>query len=1212
MVSDQDSEQDEEAIFGPFIQLTFHSNFIELLHEFYGTITFVDDSFKAGGLVFKPYEFDDDFAAQQEIAHILGIQPEHTTDSSLSFVLASYKKIVSNLTATFDMKEDYVSDYKNLSRSEANDILSLFPKYGTHLISKISKGDFIYQVYVYERSVFDYIEENYPDDPLYRYGFFTSEFRSYTKPRVHLPDGTYTGYTKYVGNITAASQDPVFEEIRPKLYDDIYHINSILIFYIDISLPEKIKEMKSLIDHTELCSIAKLVYSAEENETQDAYEEVLKGAVFQVFDDGSSPEFETVEGDPLLTHYQYFNPNLVTKTATSFTAIVEVNFDLTDLDILNKQFVTDLLIVADTIELPMNAKVDLPGTQNVTLVCRQFTSFSTSNSIPQITVSSEATFSIVASTFKGVMKLLTRHSKKYITYIGGSVFVTISEGNVHSDTSKEFTYPWPSAIPDFYTSSPSDYREKWIVNTFLNGMDLEIITVESVYSLQITDSTAIAQKTLKWIISTLTVARNETELSTGLERILSRALLLDKMNPNPQGAFILVPKLKFELYQDLYDSQLANVDSYEDKLANIAGEISTRLQTEEITNNQQELNENILSIGKFLVNMVSADSKFYEDVNNTNGILNSKKFKDLQAEMDKAAELYNEVLEYNKEVAKAGKEFGDAVQKYVDRIKRQIIFSVIRGIGSMFLGIFDMATISVEIQGIARVAKKVSYVIKLAEQLETLYDSIRTLDVTMGSVNDQLDRLSDMSDYQDTFPTYMDWNDFEIDIEYVTSFGYIMCCGMAAAKYKDVAMKLSTRGKTLLNSLQVITDLQYDIITNQLYSDVAAQQMDRLQQLAETLNLDHLTDYQANTTNLFELGNILQTKANNIRMQLARTYLTMDSALQYDKLKPPTPLSGYDTSSIQSQASNQMSDALYTYASFPAQPVDLDDPAEYEIKDVPISNLTSENGYTYNLPLDSSEFFDYIRVRIVEIQVTMDSVESTDGKGIFILSNFTGHNFHDRGLERETKTYNTYKSIYNYAYNFETGKTMIGNRPSTDDFERMTPFGEWIFSIPKIESETYNVNITYSRPTTTLKIKFYLNVIFHPSYGSTYPIVPPNLLSSYCQSEQCILKQIYKASSKPICILKNSRKLENYGETLSHFSQASSEAMAVEGYYDVFGDEKNYGEKMSGSKDGNQQAMMINILSQAIAKETTEIPVKDFVVVFAGEDVFCIKRNYAR
>ena len=58
---------------------------------------------------------------------------------------------------------------------------------------------------------------------------------------------------------------------------------------------------------------------------------------------------------------------------------------------------------------------------------------------------------------------------------------------------------------------------------------------------------------------------------------------------------------------------------------------------------------------------------------------------------------------------------------------------------------------------------------------------------------------------------------------------------------------------------------------------------------------------------------------------------------------------------------------------------------------------------------------------------------------------------------------------------------MVGTRPSEeflDRFMKMTPFVEWTFRIPNV---TTSRGIKFAHDITTLRLKFYVNAVFHPA-----------------------------------------------------------------------------------------------------------------------------------
>ena len=928
IVDDTETEDTDQRLYGPFTQITFHSDFASLLVEFYGVIKFLDDSFNAGGLVLQP-DFSDDNNAQLTIANYLGILPEQTTDPNLSFVLIRYwKQNCIHKANEISVDEKYFKDFSKISRNDTDNIISLFSKYGSHYVSGYDEGDYIYQIFVYEREIFNQIESEWPvDDPDYSFGYKGVFFRLYTAKYRELPDGTFTGYTNDVGKILAASRDPNLENIRPYLDDDVFGVNSILMFLTDSSIAEMTAEMKTLVlSKIVLRPLSNIIYQTVDNNNKlcDIWKEVLRASVFQKFGKNSNPGFNPVEEKPEISFYDPFNPDFVTRTATSYTAITKAAFNLQDLKILNPDFITHLFIFADVIEVPANAKLSLPGTRSVYIICRELLSNSKGSIVPEIVVGSSNSIpsvKIIAGSLLGTLKLSNR--QEHFTFNGGSVFITRPEGEhfiVTTEPTMELKWPLPSIVPEIYSTNSDEYHEEWASRSYINGLQLLAITVESVYSLQASESVETATESLNWMITSLEMAKNETLLSEDLETILSRLLLIKKSKPNSEQPLLLVPTLTFPVYQDLYNAFLDLLKAYEDKLLEILQEISRRLQMEKIVENQDQLNKNILKIGKFLVEMVKADSDYFNDVENMYKNFEQRKIAELELEQEKSKKLFDDVLYYTDEVNKVGEKLAKEVRQAASQAIFQAVVGIAMAIGSMFVGGVGIANIPADVQGIARVAEKVDYCMVLTEQISIIYNLGQD---AAGGINSELAKLPDMSAYSSYFPNALDWSDFDADVEMFTSQGYLKCCETTGSDYKNVANKLSSRGKAFLDCQSKVSSLQYEITVNKMMASVAEKQKLRLEELASKFSQEELDDYQTNSTDLFEIGDILQSRANDVRMKLAQTYLTMDAALQYYYMKPPTVLNGYDTLDIQATAAQQIVDSILALESFPSKPHNL-------------------------------------------------------------------------------------------------------------------------------------------------------------------------------------------------------------------------------------------------------------------------------------------------
>lgn len=104
--------------------------------------------------------------------------------------------------------------------------------------------------------------------------------------------------------------------------------------------------------------------------------------------------------------------------------------------------------------------------------------------------------------------------------------------------------------------------------------------------------------------------------------ILGRAQLLTKTQVAEYAkSRLIVPRLTFSRYKPLYDSLLSAVRSYQEQFEIVSTRISERKQNEAITTSLTELNANVMSTGRFLVEQAEVNAKYQDDVSRTNQAL---------------------------------------------------------------------------------------------------------------------------------------------------------------------------------------------------------------------------------------------------------------------------------------------------------------------------------------------------------------------------------------------------------------------------------------------------------------------------------------------------------------------------------------------------------------------------------------------------------------
>ena len=1068
--------------FGDFIQVTYHPDEKDLIKQFFAIWRFEDEIRDAAAFTYQPRSTNMDSYAQ-----LLGITPSNMVGKS--YVLARYWKRISTTIITN-------SEFSNLdstsvsSDATSDEITALFSKYGTHYVSGYEMGDFIYQVFVYDQEIgSEKVRKFFPfEDTSFSFGPRGYSFRPFTQPR----DGEQ-GYTLEAGKILAASGDMALKNILPKLKDDVYKVKESIFMFLVTQAYQDTDNLKTLIPMgLSFKGIINTLFTAE-SPSKSKWNDVLSATIFQKYGAASHPNFPLLIDPNVAGFYGSFNPDLVTSTATNYVTISQMSFKLDDLVISDPKFVTHLFIFADVLQISATAKLMLPGSKQIYLVCREFLALSSGNKVPEIIVgsheNSEPVVKIFAKTFRGILKLTQTKTGTHNTYANDYVYKTVEDQpnqfTVKVDNTKKLLYPDKKTAAELYDSDGKSHEARWVYQSFVNSLELAVTSVQSILAVRSSPSLVnsagkTAGESLNWITETLT---KSSPLSPDLEMVLGRALLLSKTQLTEYAkSRLIVPRLTFLQYKPLYDKLLTAVANYETTYKTVSTEIQRRKQLEKITTSLQELNKNVKSSGTFLVAQAEVNAKYQDDVAKTQQALHDLEKDQISRKEAEAQSLLQEIIKIQDEVEKKGKALAAAVQQYLTEQIISAIFTVAEVIGSLFTGGVGLANIDKKLTGIIRIAEKLKNVVQIIEQVNKLYALGRNMRNDIGTVNRALGNIPSSSISKDSFPSMQDWEDFENDVvSYTSTSGFLpeQVAG-EALDFQREAKRLSSRGKRYVNIAANVAERKYKQIQIEMQRDLAKRQSTRLRKLKTTLTQTDLSDNDAKTTDLFEIGNIIKMKENQVRSQLIQTFVTMDAALQYHYLQNPTLVTSYDTMAIQAAAIRQVQSSILALENFPTSPVNLKEPIRFPVSNVPVKALLSEEGYAIRIPLTSLPFHEYVRVRVVKIEVKADNIAQSKDDTAYVQATALGDSFEDRDLDRNPKSFTSTPTEYRFVYNIKTGNPVVEVNPSPDfanKFIKMTPFDTWIFRFPKV---TTNQGIQFSTALTTLRIKFFVNVIFHP------------------------------------------------------------------------------------------------------------------------------------
>ena len=325
------------------------------------------------------------------------------------------------------------------------------------------------------------------------------------------------------------------------------------------------------------------------------------------------------------------------------------------------------------------------------------------------------------------------------------------------------------------------------------------------------------------------------------------------------------------------------------------------------------------------------------------------------------------------------------------------------------------------------------------------YESIQSIPKDPQSVIDALNTN------EFDFPSQLEWDEMSINMDATLATG-----PNVGAKYTlSAAFKiLVARGKALMQVQNEIQAKLLELSAHQYRSSIHKEQQNRLFQLEAQFDvLPENLDIDA--VDLISMTSQLTFFEKQMLMIMASTIVIQDRALQYEYLRPPTPIGSFSFMNLQVAILSQslsINQGLVTQPQPELQP----HPIIYEIQGVLPSSLTNNNSYGFSIPLNKREFASYNYVRVANLKVEIGGILSTDSGRYYIELIFGGHPFFDRGFNRETLTFQTQSRMYtsindvaNSSHSIHEASIGTGSDFVTSkNISMITPFSAWTISLP--------------------------------------------------------------------------------------------------------------------------------------------------------------------
>lgn len=922
----------------------------------------------------------------------------------------------------------------------AKKALDFFDSYGTHYVSSVQLGDTILQVFAYRSHKFQKIKEAYSYSENDLNGSGSTSFAQFTTGENgifgYVADGGY-------GNIISLSNSEIFQTSlsHGDWYDDLWsEQNSVFSLFNSgatltlFTLNEQFTEQTVI--QTELASLGVMI----EYQRRLILQRVFKAAMVQKYCDNIDTNFAIYDQRNFGAMLPQDQPGLVSYLATPTINVYKTRLDISDMQFVSEEEVENFILFSQVLHISGKNQVSIPG-GNVKLF-GQVLDMRTDDQPKRIKLGDDAfaSLEIGCSEFLGAL-MIENESGEYSVILDGIKFA-LNGSTVVVDSDVRVVPPAES-LP-----------------LLVNSLQYSMTFAEAVMSNQVCPQEVPVQGLISDYLNWLPRVIPATETDLELKTLRVRALDLANYVTNPDyGSF--VPVLPPENHDNYINDILDFAEKIKTQITDNNKAIAARKQAELTNEIGQTINGNIIATGELITEIIQASVEYQNDLTDFYDDMIKGKEAELSEQQAKLNELRGDLHDAEGDV-------DNAIEKYKSTLEQWQTIEAIRFGLEVASTLFHLGSM-IKVPGSG--AKKIK---ELGETTQKVQKTRNSLDATSGyynggnieEVEENLDQLEGAR--FGSIPE-LTWNELEVRFKAVMAETPSGGDNLQAAKaeLEEAFSILVLRGKAVTNAESVIHSIERDIFTNQLQNEINEKQAKRLAELIDKFHPEQIEDLDKENIDLMGLSGHLVFIQNQMLTFLAKAFLEKDLALQYKNLQPATLitdfnlLSFYDTKVLQDRTTNDAETELADHQPEITVPIELVTP------DIPSSKLKDGKVYNFNIRLDSDEFQQYARVRIVSVVAKIEGVKSTESGLHYLKLAYNGTPFQDRDFDGNPLTFRTPQRSRIYEYKVENDQPNFSDDGESwsKNASQITPFSTWEISLP--QNGTYNQDIELA---STLKI----------------------------------------------------------------------------------------------------------------------------------------------
>ncbi|UED87051.1 hypothetical protein [Streptomyces profundus] len=930
-------------------------------------------------------------------------------------------------------------------------------RFGTHFVSRITRGDVIYQVFAYSRTTFqEKVAKGFAalaDGAEEISGQDAWQMREYTLPHTGGPNGPVM--VERYGAISAVSRDPELTRSveRGEWIDDEYAQANQSIFAAYLSGGPKASGLRKVVPiGVTLTGIDTL---CRDPRVAASVNRMTRGGLLQKYSPGvrlalagPEPDWKDVYPAP--------GGALLSTLGTPTVDVYQERLNLSRIRVGQPKGVKSLTAMAHVMEA--SGTVELPGTEKVRLVSHIIDTGS-ETTLPVVRVPASAAVEIHAGRMSGGLGIESGPAapQRQVLVDG----LRLSTPGEPDPTTGRYLVNVETAV----LTRPSAQ----LVDSLANSTQCALVAAESLLQSRgehASTSHPLGRAFLEWLAGIIPADTESRELLA----VRSRALYLARAASEFLTPAVEVSYFKYDSYRDLVAGLLNSAEHLKGEVRNLENKLAARRAEELAAKNQETINKNIKATGTLLRDYIGALKEHEEDLSQQHRRIIEQKQNDYKAT---GVDVLNLQASVEQQVAEVGTQVNalHAKIKAMEEMKwvtfsieiAKIVFSAVGDIRSAGAGASDAAN---KLSTMAKNLKRLQAVLKaLGEISGKLYGQL-------SDIKDVHERMKGLSgDLR--MPTSAEWEEFKTtfsnaleplnNLEELRQHGADLTAAFAI---------LTLRGKAWIEAQAHLSQLQMEIDAALLKKDLGDRQHKRLDDLFGKLHLDDTEAPELDGVDLIGLTGEAELRVKHALTALGQTLQTQDAAIQYEYLGEPQPIRNFTLNALLDTMVEQQRSILKGIQNLQPLPQKVREPITFAVREVPHAALYKKE-WEFEIPLDDYRFGEYTVVRVDKVVARIKGIKKGEGSHIIALT-YQGNPFRDRDKKGTSFAFSTVPRILGpFRYDRGTNKLTFGDQPGplVDKITRVTPFSTWKISLP---DDPANKNLEFDQSTVDIELDFWI------------------------------------------------------------------------------------------------------------------------------------------